>query len=381
MKECPSPYQVMEELVGNLGQAYAEQAVKTAGTVQFHLTHEGEVIECYLRADENGLELVPGAVEKPTVSLTASLYHWLDLAAGRLHPLIGVITGKLRFRGDPAFFSRIMADDMFSLDTGPYADPVTAFEKAPHRHWKPPGRIFVVNASPRAGEGYTAFFLDAFLKGLKKSGAQIDLCCLSEQTINRCTGCWHCWLSGTGECIFRDADDFERIHEQFSAADLIVLAFPLYCDGIPGALKDFLDRAIAHSHPFMIDGLYKTRHPRRHPRQQAAVIFSTCGFVEMENFHAVREHLRKISHNAHLPIVAEIFRAGAIYLYRNPLLYRKLNDILTALESAGEEVAGSGRVGRKNLRIIGQKIDRPANFQKLSNYFWNEKIRNHEEDY
>jgi len=101
----------------------------------------------------------------------------------------------------------------------------------------------------------------------------------------------------------------------------------------------------------------------------------------MENFHAVQEHLRKISHNAHLPIVAEIFRAGAIYLYNNPLLYQKFTEILQALEKAGEDVARNGKVRSKYLKVITQKIDKASNFQKMANYFWNEKIQHRKNDY
>ncbi|MBN2429546.1 MAG: NAD(P)H-dependent oxidoreductase [Deltaproteobacteria bacterium] len=381
MKELVTPYQVMEALATNLGKAYAKKAVKAEGTIQFHLRHEGEKIDCYVKADENELTISPGVTTNPTVALTSTLYHWLDLAAKRLNPIIGVISGKLKFKGDTSFFARILPDDIFNIDISPYADPVTAFEKNPHRHWTPPKNVFVINASPRTREGYTDFFVKAFLKGLESEGARVQTCYLSEQKINRCTGCWHCWLSGTGECIFKEKDDFEKVYAGCQDADLIVFAFPLYCDGVPGALKDFFDRAIAHSHPFMIEGIYKTRHPRRITKPQAAVVFSVCGFIEMENFQAVREHLRKISHNAHLPIVAEIFRSGAIYLHKNPLLYQKLNEVLLALEKAGEDVAKRGKVSRKNLRIITQKIDKASNFQKMSNYFWNEKIQSGENDY
>jgi len=273
MKELVTPYQVMETLAERMDQAYSKKSVKTEGIIQFHLLHEGEKIDCFLKADANELKFSPGVTINPTVTLTSTLYHWLDLAAKRLHPVIGVISGKLKFKGDTSFFARILPDDMFEMDIGPYADPVTPFEKNPHRHWTPPKKAFVINASPRGREGYTDFFLKAFLKGLEKEGAEIRTCYLSEQTINRCTGCWHCWLSLTGDCIFKEEDDFETVYKGCQDADLVVLAFPLYCDGVPGALKDFFDRSISHSYPFMIEGLYKTRHPRRVKKQQAAVVF------------------------------------------------------------------------------------------------------------
>ena len=381
MKEIPTPYQVMEELAENISKVYPQKSEKTEGAIQFHLTHGDDKIDCYLKADLHDVMLYEGTIANPTVTLKSTLYHWLDLAAKRLNPAVGVMTGRLKFKGDTSFFSKVMSDSMFDVDVHQYADPVTDFEKNPCNHWKTPKSILVINSSPRARGGYTDFYLKSFLKGLEKSGAEPETIYLRKQKINRCTGCWHCWLSGTGDCIFNGQDDFEEIHEKFENADLIVFAFPLYTDGMPGALKDFFDRAVCRNHPYMVDGLYKTRHPRRRKKQQAAVVFSVCGFIEMENFNAVRSHLRQISHNEHIPIVAEIFRSGGMYLYNNPLLYKKMNEILQALERAGEEVFISGKVSKKNQKIIGQKLGKIADFQKESDYFWFEKIRNNEKTY
>ena len=379
MKEILTPYKIMEELAENLCKAYLKKTRKTEGSIQFHLTHEDNKIDCYLKADLNELKLLEGTITHPTVTLNSTLYHWLDLAAKRLHPLFGIMTGKLKFKGDSSFFSKVISDDRFDVEQ--YADPVTDFEKKPDQHWKTPKNIFVINSSPRGQKGYTNFYLKSFLKGLEKTGAGIETCYLSEQKINRCTGCWHCWLSGTGDCIFNRKDDFEKIHEKFKKADLIVFAFPLYTDGMPGALKDFFDRSVCGIHPYMLEGIYKTRHPRRCKKQQAAVVFSVCGFIEMENFNAVRDHFRQISHNEHLPIAAEIFCSGAIYLYKNPLLYQKLNETLQALEKAGEEVGANGKVSKKNQKFIDRKIDKISNFRNESNYFWHEKIKNNATEY
>lgn len=381
MKERLTPYQVMEEMARNMATAYAGMPEKPCGVIQFHFSHQGEKIDCHLVADHTGLQLVSGIGGNPDVTLSSSFYHWLDLAAGRLHPVMGAVMGKLKFKGDTSVFSKLMPKQMFHTDISAFSDPVTSFEKAPWQHWKSHPKVFVLNASPRAGKGYTHFFLDAFCKGLEKGGATVSTCQLKRKKIHRCGGCWHCWLSGTGQCIFKDKDDFDQIYKTYADADLIVFAFPLYSDGMPGGLKDFIDRCVAHLHPFMVDGIYKTRHPRRQPKNQAAVVFSVCGFIEMENFDAVSHHFKKLSHNMHLPIVAEVFRSASIYLYGNPFLYQKLNEVLAALEEGGAEIARSGRMSRKNSKIIGQKIDTLLNFKNMSNYFWSDTIGSGKKDF
>ncbi len=380
MKEYPTPYQVMENLAEYIDRAYRDKVEKHEGVIQFHLTHNREKLDCYLEFTAEGATLYKGVAEGPTVTLKSTLYHWLDLAAGRLNPLVGMVTGKLRFSGDTSFFSKVMSEDMFGTDISEYDDPVTGFEKRPHKYWKIPENVLVINASPRARQGYTEFYLEPFLKGLGRTGAAIETVYLAEQRINRCRGCWFCWLSGTGNCVFKDKDDFEDIYQLYENADLIVFAFPLYIDGIPSLLKDFLERTVCHYHPYMIQGPCRTRHPRRKKKKQAVVVFSVSGFPEPDNFTAVRGHFRQITHNSHQPIVAEIYRPAGMYLYNNPLLYRELNEVMDALEMAGEEVGRYGKLSRKTLKII-QEIDSISNFRRLSNLFWKEKIRKDERTY
>jgi len=265
---------------------------------------------------------------------------------------------------------------MFDVDLSTYVDPAMPFELNPTQHWKNPEKILVINASPRATKGYTYFYLQPFLKGLSSNKNKIEICNLNEYKIKSCIGCWQCWLSDTGQCILNNQDDYQRIHIKYENADIVIFAFPLYVDGIPGILKNFLDRNVASAYPYMINGLYKTRHPRRIKKQKSLVIFSTCGFLEIENFNAVKQHFRQISHNNHNPIIAEFFRSGAMYLYNNPTLFKQLNEILQALEKAGQEIFEKGKISRKNQKIIAKKIQKKDVFHKESNYFWHEKISN-----
>jgi multimeric flavodoxin WrbA/putative sterol carrier protein len=383
MKAVPTPWEVMKELAKNITKAYEQKSEKGIGSIQFYFTHKDEKFSWYLTANGTDLQLFEGEADQTVVTLRSSFYDWLDLAGKKLHPIVGVIRGKLKFSGDKSFFSKVMPDANFltSAEANAVTDPPSPFELNPTKHWKKPKRILVLNGSPRAAKGYTDFYVKAFLAGLEKAGASVEFIYLRKQKINPCIGCWQCWLSGTGDCIYKGKDDFDTINEVYNQADLIVYAFPLYVDGMPALLKNYCDRAVCRSHPFMVNGIGKTRHPRRDRIDQSIVVFSVCGFLEMENFDAVKAHFRQISHNYHLPIVAEIFRTACIYLYGHPILYRQLNSVLDALTQAGIEVAESGAVNCKTQKRIEQKLSDTSAFQQEANYFWNDKIKNGDTDF
>jgi multimeric flavodoxin WrbA/putative sterol carrier protein len=383
MKAMPTSWAVMEELTMNIAKAYAEKPEQAVGSIQFRFPRENEFIECALVADGTTIRLVKGLVDNPTVLLKSSFYDWLDLAGNKLRPAIGVMRGKLKFSGDTSFFAKVMPDEDFWKSNRDewVEDPPQPFEIDPVKNWKKPENVLVINGSPRGARGYTEFYKNAFVEGLEQAGTKVETVYLRKLTINACTGCWQCWLGGKGECVFEGKDDFKELQTRYDAADLVVFSFPLYFDGMPGILKDFFDRCVSLEHPFMIEGLGKTRHPRRVQKDQAMAVLSICGFIEDENFNAVRDHFRQISHNNHMPIVAEIFRSGAMYLYNQPTLFRQLTSVMDALRQAGSDVAERGQVARETQKLIAQKLTDVPTFRVEASHFWSEKLKSTDTDY
>jgi hypothetical protein len=60
--------------------------------------------------------------------------------------------------------------------------------------------------------------------------------------INPCLGCFSCWSSTPGECV--QDDDMRPLLAEVARSDLLVLATPVYVDGMTGPTKTFLDRLI-----------------------------------------------------------------------------------------------------------------------------------------
>jgi len=381
MKTIPTSMEVLSNLFNYISEGYSTLEEKEEGTIQLFLTHEGEKIECYLEADLKELKYVEGRIKNPTVTLSSTLYNWLDLAANRLNPIKGVMTKKLKFKGDTSFFSSILSNGTSDVDVSEYDDPVTGFERAPSKHWKKPSKTLVINASPRGERGYTYFYLNAFLKGLERGGNEVEVVSLHKLNINPCRGCWQCWLSGTGKCVYSDKDDVKKLYDKINDADLIVYAFPLYSGGIPGILKNFMDRGVIQLHPFMVEGLHAIRHPRRIKKDQSVVVFSICGFPEIEQLDAVRAHFEDWSHNSHIPIITEILRPGCMEICNNPLLYQVLNSVMDSLEKAGKDLFEKGEVDKKLLALISQEGSTGEEFAANSNPFWFNKIARNEITY
>ena len=372
MKETITPISIMELMVDKLQQKYPEHDHKREGIIQFHLKHEDERIDCFIESTQENLIFNEGVADNPTVIVKSSFYNWLDLAGGKLNPVLGVMTRKLIFKGDTSFFKVLPKKD-FTDDLKIPKDPVTQFEKNPVKNWKVPKKVVVLNASPRGTNGYTDFYLAPFIEGMKKY-TDVELVHLNKYKVNPCDGCFACWMNKPGECKYHKKDDFYDLAEKLYPAELIVYAFPIYADGMPGILKNYFDRSVSRAYPYVIPGMNGVRHPRRFiTKNQSMVIFSICGFFEEKNFNPVKSFFKALAHNRHCPVVGEIYRTTAVGLYGNPFLYKMQNQVVQALEKAGEEIVTKGKIKRKTNKIISQKIKGTQKDMNKINEWWNEK--------
>jgi multimeric flavodoxin WrbA len=100
--------------------------------------------------------------------------------------------------------------------------------------------IMALYGSPRQG-GNTEMLLDEFLKGAQGEGAAVDRLYVHDAAISPCRGCQACFQSG--QCII--TDDMEQIYPRLLAADILVLASPIFFYGVAGGTKVLIDRAQA----------------------------------------------------------------------------------------------------------------------------------------
>ena len=92
--------------------------------------------------------------------------------------------------------------------------------------------ILILSASPRKG-GNSDLLCDQFAKGAAEAGHKVEKVRLAEKKIGYCTGCYAC--QKLHKCVQKD--DANELVEKMLAADVIVLATPVYFYSMDAQLK------------------------------------------------------------------------------------------------------------------------------------------------
>ena len=98
-------------------------------------------------------------------------------------------------------------------------------------------KVLMLNGSPRA-EGNTALALNEMEKVFKDEGREVKKLQIGNKDIRGCIACGSC--KKTGKCVFDD--EVNRIAEEFSEADGLVVASPVYYASANATLIACLDR-------------------------------------------------------------------------------------------------------------------------------------------
>jgi multimeric flavodoxin WrbA len=91
-------------------------------------------------------------------------------------------------------------------------------------------KVIAFNGSPKMDKGNTSLILGPFLDGLRDAGAEVELFYTKKLNINPCQGEFNCWLKTPGRCY--QEDDMQMLHPELRAADVWVLASPVYVWGL-----------------------------------------------------------------------------------------------------------------------------------------------------
>jgi multimeric flavodoxin WrbA len=101
-------------------------------------------------------------------------------------------------------------------------------------------RVLILSSSPRKN-GNSNALCDRFMKGAVEAKHKVEKVVLAEKKINYCTGCYAC--RGNGQCAQKD--DMAPILDSMIAADVIVLATPVYFYTMCAQMKTVIDRTVA----------------------------------------------------------------------------------------------------------------------------------------
>lgn len=103
-------------------------------------------------------------------------------------------------------------------------------------------KILVLNGSPKRDQSDTMHITRAFLAGMA-DGAEIEteVIHVIDRHIELCRSCFACKRNG-GSCGYQD--DMPGILQKILDSDILLFNFPLYCYGMPAALKNLIDRTM-----------------------------------------------------------------------------------------------------------------------------------------
>lgn len=101
--------------------------------------------------------------------------------------------------------------------------------------------VLILSGSPRKG-GNSDLLCDEFLRGAREAGNQVEKIFLRSRKIAPCNACYFCKRSG-GQCAIRD--DMAEVLDKMQAADVIVMASPVYFYSIDAQMKAVIDRSVA----------------------------------------------------------------------------------------------------------------------------------------
>jgi multimeric flavodoxin WrbA len=227
-------------------------------------------------------------------------------------------------------------------------------------------KAIAINSSPNMEKGNTAVILDPFLDGMKEAGAEVEVFYTKKLDIKPCQGEFNCWLKTPGECFQKD--DMEWLRPKWREADIRVLAAPLYVDGMPGPMKNFLDRGIPGVHPFFELRDDHIRHPGRgegHPTRLALV--SNCGFWEMDNFDALVVHIKAICRNMGSDFAGALLRPQGPAMKPMLAIGGLVDDIIEAARDAGRQLVRDGKISPETLETVGRDVMSRDEYMQMAN--------------
>lgn len=102
--------------------------------------------------------------------------------------------------------------------------------------------VLGLQGSPRR-KGNTQYFLTSFMDEAEKYGVQTRVLDVAQKNIVPCLGCGFC--EKKGYCITQDDDMAHEIYSLLRAADVVVLASPIYFYNVTAQLKVLIDRSQA----------------------------------------------------------------------------------------------------------------------------------------
>lgn len=220
--------------------------------------------------------------------------------------------------------------------------------------WEPM-KVVTLNASPYGARGNVGRLLTAFTSGLEDAGCEVTGFAVPKLDIKPCRGALLCWHTRGERCVH--TDDMTRINDAMETAGLLVLATPLYVDGMTGALKTVLDRMVRRvsASVELRDG--RLRHlDTSNGNRTAIVLIATCGLWRMDNFDPLVAHVRAVSRSHNSPFAGSLLRPHAPSVLTLGVDSPPVQAVLEGARRAGREMAADRAMSDEAVAAVSRPL-------------------------
>ncbi|MEW6138954.1 MAG: flavodoxin family protein [Thermodesulfobacteriota bacterium] len=233
-------------------------------------------------------------------------------------------------------------------------------------------KVIVINAAPRMEAGNTQMVLTPFLVGIRHAGGQVDMVSLGSHKIEPCQGCFTCYAATPGECIHQD--DMPALVERVQAADMMILATPVYLDGMTSLAKVFVDRLVVFLDPHFEEDEEGMRHPLRKKFPSRLFLVSVCGYPGLHNFDPLLAHVRRIARNFHTEFAGALLRPAVFSLLLNRKYPDRVREVMDSIRRAGEELVREGKVSSPTSDAVAVDICSNRELMVTANAYWDREL-------
>jgi multimeric flavodoxin WrbA len=164
---------------------------------------------------------------------------------------------------------------------------------------------------------------------------------------------------------------------KIAEADSLILASPVYCDGITGPMKTLMDRLIPGAEPFFEIREGHIRHPHRQKenRSKKMILVSNCGFWETDNFDPLLVHMKAYSKNAGVEFAGALLRPHGPVFKQMIEMGAPVKDVLEAAKDVGRQIINDGSMSPETLGIVSRELIPKEMYMHFANQHFHEVLK------
>ncbi|MFH0825312.1 MAG: flavodoxin family protein [Pseudomonadota bacterium] len=238
-------------------------------------------------------------------------------------------------------------------------------------------KVVVINAAPRMEAGNTQMMLTPLLVGMRHEGAEVDVAFLGRKKIKPCIGCFTCYAKTPGCCVH--ADDMPGLIDRIRAAEMLVLAVPIYLDQVTSLAKIFIDRLVTFLDPHFEQDDQGLLHPMRWKFPPKLFLASVCGYPGMHNFDPVMSYMKKLARNLHTEFVGAMLRPAVFSCLMTHRYADQIRGVMEAARLLGQELGRRGKVSDELVKAVAADICSVEELRKAANAHWDREIDKHKD--